>query len=76
MNNKKRIKPSNCRISQKMWKLYSYFLDYQNSRDDTFLKRGYSIVQELTSMGQSGFTEKEIKFIDSYIDACIEIGIR
>jgi len=30
----------------------------------------------LTSMGQSGFTEKEIEFIDSYIDACIEIGIR
>ena len=76
MNNKKRVKPSSCNVSQKMWKLYAYFLDYQNSRDDTFLKMGYSIAQELTSMGQSGFTEKEIEFIDSYIDACIEIGIR
>jgi hypothetical protein len=75
MNNKK-IRPSNCGVSQKIWKAYAYFLDYQNSNEIVFLKMGIPIIDELTRMGQGGFTEKEIKFIDSYVDSCVEVGLR
>jgi|TARA_Y100000310_G_scaffold51147_1_gene47186 hypothetical protein len=75
MNNNKKIRPSNYKISMKIHSLYANFVDYQNSNNIDFLKMGIPIVKELTEMGQGGFTEKEIKFIDSYINLCIEIGV-
>ena len=60
----------------KIWKLYAYFMDYDNSKDISFLIMGNHILIELTDMGQDGFTEKEIRFINSYVDACIDAGIR
>ena len=66
------MKHSQYEVSNIIQKLASLYETYDHTNDNVYLQMGLPLAKRLMYFGKDVYLDKEIKLIDSFMEACTE----